>query len=315
MFEEIKKEYEASLDKIEYRRNILKEIMQIRDIKCLLKNSIIKEIGINNDCAFITLKEEFDNIKLHINELDFEEVPISILCFGDYERSETNMVLKLLDFYKQDDDFTCLDIGANVGWYTLNILKRFKNANVFSFEPSPITVNRLKQNLKLNNFSDNKVFNIGFFNKNDKLDFYYDEEGSGASSLVDLRERDSVKKISVYMERLDDWVKENDIKRVDFIKCDVEGAEYFVYQGGIKTIQENKPIVFSEMLRKWSAKFGYHPNNIISFFKDMGYKCYIIHKNEFLKELEVVDENTVETNYYFLHKDKHRSLIEKLTNS
>lgn len=314
MFEEMKKEYENYLDKTNFRKKIHNMMMQIKDIKCLLDNSIIDKIEFDKNSFWITLKKDYGEVKLYINEFDFEEVPISIICFGDYEKSETNMTCKILDFFKDEKDFTCFDIGANVGWYTLNILKRFDNMNVFSFEPSPITFQRLEKNLELNQFATNKLFNIGFFDKNDKLDFYYDTQGSGASSLVNIRERDSVKKISVDMMKLDDWVKINNVKKVDFIKCDVEGAEYFVYQGGIEFISKNKPIIFSEMLRKWSAKFGYTPNDIIEFMKKLGYKCYVIYE-DFLKEFNFVDENTIETNYYFLHAEKHKELIKELVKS
>ncbi len=99
---------------------------------------------------------------------------------------------------------------------------------------------------------------------------------------------------------------------VDFIKCDVEGSELFVYQGGLETLKKYKPVVFSEMLRKWSAKFGYHPNDIIALFKNIGYQCYVITVDNYLKEITEVTEETVETNYFFLHGEKHGKIREEL---
>ena len=61
---------------------------------------------------------------------------------------------------------------------------------------------------------------------------------------------------------------------VDFLKCDVEGAELKVFQGGLATITSDKPIVFSEILRKWSRKLGYNPNEIFSFFYDLQYRAF-----------------------------------------
>ena len=66
------------------------------------------------------------------------------------------------------------------------------------------------------------------------------------------------------------------------------------------------------MLRKWSAKFGYHPNDIINFMKEIGYQCYTITDNYKLRKIEEVTEKTVETNYFFLHKEKHTEIIEQL---
>ena len=54
------------------------------------------------------------------------------------------------------------------------------------------------------------------------------------------------------------------------------------------------------MLGKWAAKFGYHPNEIISLFRLIGYGCYTINDRS-LEPFEIVDENTKATNYVFVH--------------
>jgi hypothetical protein len=82
------------------------------------------------------------------------------------------------------------------------------------------------------------------------------------------------------------------------------------FKGGKEILKRDCPIVFSEMLRKWTAKFNYHPNDIIEFFTDLNYKCFTIESGK-LKAFEHVDENTVETNYFFLHPVKHSDLINK----
>lgn len=81
-------------------------------------------------------------------------------------------------------------------------------------------------------------------------------------------------KLECQTNTIDHFVKEKNITKLDFIKCDVEGAEFMVYKGGVETFAKHTPIIFTEMLRKWAAKFGYHPNDIIDFFKQFGYNCY-----------------------------------------
>ena len=85
---------------------------------------------------------------------------------------------------------------------------------------------------------------------------------------------------------------------MDFIKCDVEGAELFVFQGGVATIRTQQPVIFTEMLRKWSAAFGYHPNDIIALLADAGYHCFTVHDGR-LTPFLTMDETTVETNFFF----------------
>lgn len=315
MFTDVKEEWTKSLkeklNKQTYMRKVHEQLMNIKDINCLLENSIIEKVEISKmGRVHIILNSDYHNLKMEIHEKDYEEVPVSILCNGNYEKKEMNMVLKILTFLEETDGFVAFDVGANVGWYSLNLLKRFPWMKVYSFEPSPITYERLINNIRLNGFSSSNAFNIGFYQETGKLNFYYDSEESCASSLVNLREKNTVDIISVDMKRMDEWTKENNINKVDFIKCDVEGAELFVYKGGMGLISENHPIIFSEMLRKWSAKFEYTPNDIIALMKEEGYKCFVIKENEKLEECKVIDESTEETNFFFLHTKKHFDIID-----
>ena len=104
-------------------------------------------------------------------------------------------------------------------------------------------------------------------------------------------------KLELVDDSIDNFMIINSIDKLDFVKCDVEGAEYFVYQGGLETFKHKKPIIFTEMLRKWAAKFGYHPNDIINYFSQFGYKCFIANKGK-LKIVDKVDEQTIETNFF-----------------
>ena len=162
----------------------------------------------------------------------------------------------------------------------------------------------------INNISNVQVFNFGFSNEEKEITFYYYPEGSGNASLANLSKSNNVEKISCYVRKLDNFVSEKNLK-VDFIKCDVEGAELLVFKGGIETIKKHKPIILAEMLRKWSANFNYHPNAIIELLSDAGYRCFTA-KGEKLIEFFTMDEQTLETTFFFLHSLKHRFKINTL---
>ena len=277
-----------------------------------IEKGIIKKIEFFAEGKMqIVLSEEHNNLRMILNSNDFEEVPYAILANGDFEKDETKMIRKIVSLLP--NDMVCFDIGANVGWYTLHVLKERSDAKVYSFEPGPLTFERLISNMKVNNFLTDNCINVGFFNSEGTMDFYYDPNGSGASSMVNLRNKDNVQKLTVAVSTIDSWIDEQKIDRLDFIKCDVEGSELFVYQGGMESIKKFKPIVFSEMLRKWAAKFGYHPNDIIELYRNMNYGCYVITEDERLKEVLEVTEDTLETNYFFIHKEKHEAIIRALT--
>ena len=105
------------------------------------------------------------------------------------------------------------------------------------------------------------------------------------------------------------------MERIDFIKLDVEGAEIFALRGGLKSIEKHKPILFVEMLRKWAAKYGYHPNEIIGMLEQVGYICCFACELDSalrLTRLETMTDQTQETNFFFLHKEKHKAQIQRL---
>ena len=93
------------------------------------------------------------------------------------------------------------------------------------------------------------------------------------TSSRNLENLPDAKKYYLKAKTLDEYCCSNNLSP-DFIKCDVEGAELLVFKGAKNTLINNKPIVFSEILRKWSKKFNYNPNDIFKFFYDLGYKSF-----------------------------------------
>ena len=137
-------------------------------------------------------------------------------------------------------------------------------------------------------------------------DTYYFKEGDQGQG----ERKERLEEIICPVDTLDNFVETNGITRLDFIKCDTEGAEKMVFSGGTHVFLELRPVVYTEMLRKHAARFDYHPNEIIEMFEGWGYSCYTS-VNERLIPFKKMDEATKETNFFFLHDEKHRELLEK----
>jgi FkbM family methyltransferase len=268
-----------------------------------IKYTDIKKIEIEDNIVFMISRES--DVKMICDQDDHRTIPLEILNFGSYEKKDLDMILKLIE-----EGYYCFDIGANIGWYSINISKKVNDVKIFAFEPIPKTFDYLKKNIKINNLSNVKSFNFGFSDEENEQIFYYYPEGPGNASLTNLSGRDNIKEISCLVKKFDDFVLDEDL-HVDFIKCDVEGAELFVFKGGLKTIERDKPIIFTELLRKWSSKFKYHPNDVIKLLENIGYKCFFI-SNENLIEIPEINVSTVETNFVFLHQEKHINHITDL---
>ena len=267
-----------------------------------IRNTDIQKIEVVDGQVVTTSREH--GIKMVCDPTDRRIAPIETLNFGHYEKEECDMILRLVK-----DGQNIFDIGGNFGWYSLVIAKK-KKVNLFPFEPVPRTYGYLQQNVALNGVDNIELFNFGFSDQAQELKFFYYPEESGNASIANLSGTEGVQSIVCQVRRLDDFVQEHDA-RLDFIKCDVEGAELLVFKGGLQSISRDKPVIFAELLRKWSAKFNYHPNEVVELFRGIGYRCFTVHEEK-LVPLTAIDEQTVETNFFFLHGEKHKTEIEAL---
>ena len=304
---EIKKQYEkGAISKAEYIARMHERHSIFFEYADFLQTfqSGLQKIEILEGEVIITAKAH--GIKMICDPHDTRIVPIEMLNFGPYEEDIHKVIRALVV-----PDSIMFDVGANYGWYSLIFAKAFPNAQVFSFEPIPSTYKYFQENISLNKCGSIKTFNYGLFNESGEMQFYFYPELSGNASLSNVSDRKDVQIIPCKVKTMDEFVAENNVAP-DFIKCDVEGAEYLVFQGGYETIKQNTPIIFSEMLRKWSAKFNYHPNEIISFLKELGYRCFVPHSGR-LREFFEMDEKTTETNFFFLHQEKHSARLLDLS--
>ena len=270
-----------------------------------IKNRDIQKIEITDSSVIMTSREL--GIKIICNKFDERIAPIEILNFGNYEKKDSDMIFKLVN-----DEDTIFDIGGNIGWYSICLDKIKKNVEVHTFEPIPSTYESLIANAKING-SKIKINNFGLSDKKEDLVFYFHKEGSGNASAAIMNDTRQNTEIKCHVDTLDNYFIDQNLTKLDFIKCDVEGAELLTFKGAMRTIENYKPIVFTEMLRKWSAKFDYHPNDIIKLFCDIGYKCYFVTTNKFSEIKEMTNE-TVETNFFFLHQEKHKHQLKELLN-
>lgn len=268
-----------------------------------MKGTAIASVTISDDQTVFTTRTH--GVKIACDPNDVGIPPIVALNLGDYEKVDGAMLLQLVD-----DGMNFFDLGANLGWYGLHVAKLFPASRVFAFEPIPKTFSFLEKNVALNGLDNMRVFPWGLFNEASERVFFVNPAIMGAASTSEMAGgAGEAQRCTV--RTLDAIVNELGVS-IDFIKIDVEGAELFVFQGGIKEIERSKPIIFTEMLRKHSATFHYHPNDIIALLEGFGYHCFMCCSGG-LSRFRSMDENTVETNFVFLHVEKHRAKIQEMT--
>ena len=283
--------------------------MSLFEYTFLIKETDISKITIEDDKLLMTSRAtpyHAGGISFYCDLLDKRAAPFETFNFGTYESGDSALIYKIVE-----PDYTVFDVGGNIGWYANHIAPLLTNGTIYSFEPIPETFKKLQKNVELNGYKNIVLENFAFSDKEDKIKFFYSPTMTAAASSANITENNQMQELECITNTVDNYVSTNNIKKVDFIKCDVEGAEFMVFKGAKQTIQKYKPIVFSEILRKWAAKFNYHPNDIINFYKDMGYHCFVA-RNYGLVYFDYVNDNTVETNFFFLHPEVHKEKINKL---
>lgn len=280
----------------------------------------------SGDCESIVISEEGcilkkrSGVKLYF---DFTQsmcrAEIDLVMGTDPEKDD----IKFVNEFLGNGCKTVLDVGANVGLFSLDLYQSNKNIVYHLFEPLPATYAKLRETAELNDVNPGNyvMHNLGFSNEQGIMEFYFPAESEAASlrPVEDdfYRKRSSemgeytgasdMEKVLCQVDTLDHFVEEQGLTGISFIKIDVEGNEKAVLEGAITTIKKERPLIYCELLRKHAKRFGYHPNNVIEYMKYLGYECATIRKGK-LEKISCIDDGTVETNFFFLHEQKHKQI-------
>jgi len=143
------------------------------------------------------------------------------------------------DFFSiyRNSKMIIFDIGGNIGNYSAIILKKCKECKidytVHIFEPTKSCFSILNEK-----YGTNKsiiVNNFGISNTNTTATIYYDKENSGLASLYKRNLKSYNIKLNksemIKLKRIEDYINERNIPRIDFLKIDIEGHELFAFKG------------------------------------------------------------------------------------
>lgn len=127
------------------------------------------------------------------------------------------------------------DVGSSYGAYSLTATAL--GAQVYCFEPEPGVFSDLVRNIKLNNWSKKCLaFNMGLWNKPAIIDMKSYAPHWPAQSISG----------DYTMDSLDNFIKNKEINKIDWLKIDVEGAEEKVLEGAQNLLKEFHPKLIIE---------------------------------------------------------------------
>jgi FkbM family methyltransferase len=166
-----------------------------------------------------------------------------LLSFRTHEPLSTKLLNNTIQ-----EGMTCLDIGANIGYYAL-LEKQLvgSKGKVIAVEPSPKNFKYLKKNAELNtnNFCNLEIFNFAL-SATDGFASFLINDRSNLCKIVENTSKGQPGVIDVPKKSIDSFISEENIKRVDFLRMDVEGHEKEIISGAKLTIQKHKPMLYVE---------------------------------------------------------------------
>ncbi len=198
-----------------------------------------------------------------------EDVGWRLLVSGEYEDWELDALSRIV----QKDD-TCVDVGANIGIYSVLMAKMASGGQVHAFEPVPLNGKILALNLEVNRVRNVQIHGCVLSEAAGPVEFSVSSDGA-YSSIKATGQRSQTEVLALQAVRLDDlFFRER--RRVDLIKIDVEGAELMVLRGGHGLLgdEELRPkALLVELNPHTQSMYDYTPMDVVGFLKGFGYQA------------------------------------------
>ncbi len=211
--------------------------------------------------------------------------------FGsDFERLERECVLSYLAKSKEEES-VFIDIGGNCGLYSLNVTQRYPKAHAYCFEPVPTSQALIKINGQHNDLADRiTLVRVALGDKPATVRMTASYSAMDHIVVGNGRDELSPLIIEVPMITLDSFVLERSLNRVDFIKCDVEGAELLVFKGAQTVLRRFHPPILVEIEARHTKRFAYAPEDLDKFLRDFDYVPCLPVASDQVKRLPSISE-------------------------
>lgn len=193
-----------------------------------------------------------------------------------------------------------VDIGAHIGLFSVIAAQvTGKKGKVYAFEPAPGTYALLQKTVAINHEgSVIETFQKAVGRENGKITFFVsDVQADNSNSLVNYKAHRPLQGIDVAVTSIDNFVKEKNIQQLDFMKIDVEGAEYDTLQGAAETLKTLKPVCIVAIHPEPILAKGDSLEAIYDFIAGCNYRITLAEK-EFSKASLLANRELIDLHIY-----------------
>lgn len=183
------------------------------------------------------------------------------------------MLARFTQIFHRKSNLTFFDVGSNSGSFIESCLSKFYNSKIYAFEPHPFLFKYLNE--KYETYEGINVYDSCVLNKNGICIINIPSISVAISSIIDrevfneMRKNQEVYKIEKRSIRIDTFCRDNSVEKIDFIKIDVEGAEFMVLDGCMSMLESGK--IVSGQFEVGIEESGYSTVDIIKLLEKNGY--------------------------------------------
>ena len=239
---------------------------------------------------------KIENFKINLN-LE-SSIDRYIYLHGFYDRDRISFIENKSDLNKFN---YFLDIGSNIGFYSLYFASKYKNLNIMSFEPIVENFDQINRSIKLNNYHNISNFNYALSNSQEEKTMWvtdlnkkggfsiYEEEDFKKEIYNYNYDENKLSKTKVLSQIFDKNFQISDKKIL--IKIDIERHELFCLKGMKKLLHESNNKIFMQV-----EITNFYKNQVFKILENYGFK--LIHA------ISLSEENESDgLDYYFTNYD------------
>jgi len=225
-----------------------------------------------------------------------------IIGNGIYEPKLSQEIVKEL---RKTKSGYFLDVGANIGLVSLNVLSELPNMKIFCIEPGPEQAGQLRRTININNLTGQmQLFQCALGDNEGESQFaVHSSLNTSGDGFFDSKLAVKCSFITVPVNTLDNWWRSAGSCLIKVVKIDTEGAELWILRGGERFIRQCRPTILLEIDRRYIKPYPYHERDLLKYLEMMQYGL------KTLDETRVTSNNfdycLGETNSYVATPNEH----------
>lgn len=181
-----------------------------------------------------------------------------------------------------DKDVIIFDVGACTGETALQYKGLFRKSTIYCFEPFAPSYEMLKK--RISDSANIKCYNVALSDRAGQVDFHVNQYfptnsmlATHVDSAKNWNDRVYVTKdvIKIDSLRLDDFVAQNQIDKIDILKMDTQGTEYQIIEGAAKCLEQDKiSLIYLEIMTMPAYQGQKNFDEILLLLRRNGFALY-----------------------------------------